>query len=205
MQTGEGWPAESLKHEANNRPLTHDILTALDVLDAEQTVNLEDEHSTVQQGLGKQVNECTKQSNSSLSPEACIPIQPLPTPDDLNISSSDGPVGGLEADPHFACSKNLNSNTLGVDDHLQLLPNSSFSGFEENRSTAIGSHVDIFDDELVKLSTDYFLENGCISIHTVNEANDLSPLDAGTEAWPLLTEPFLGPFYSCHFPSESFV
>ncbi|KAJ5302393.1 Zn(II)2Cys6 transcription factor [Penicillium antarcticum] len=84
IQIGEGWPADPLKHETNNQPLTHDILTALGVLDPEQRVCSKGEHETPQQGLNEHMDECTQRSKTSPGPQGSIHIQPFPMPRDLN-------------------------------------------------------------------------------------------------------------------------
>lgn len=208
MQTGQGWPADPLKHEANRHPLTHDILAALGVLDPDKRLRREEEHGTMQQGLGKHMDECTQPSRFSHSPHNCTPIQPLPMPHDLTVSSPEDQVEGPNTNPELTLSGAQNFDSIGIDDPLQLFPNSSSYTFGEAISTTHGSHVDIFNNDLqMRSPIGYFAENNCISTDTGNDADHLNPpLDARTvEIWPMLTEPFWGPFYSQAFSSESFV
>jgi hypothetical protein len=187
MQTGEGWPADPLKHGANRHPLTHDILTALGVLDPDQRLRRE-EHGAMQQGLGKHVDECTQPSKFSHNPHSCAPIQILPMPHDLTVSLPEDQVEGTNTDPDLTISGAQNFDTTGIDDPLQLFPNSSSYTFGEASSTTHdGSLVDIFNNDFqMKSSISYFSESNCISTDPENDADRLNPpRDARiVETWP---------------------
>ena len=202
LQTGERWSADPLRLGANKHPLTHDILTAIGVLDLEQTVRREPRDGTVQQGWDKHMDECTEQSNIWHSPPECIPIQSLPMPHDVNTSSPEHQGKGQKADPDLTWSGAPDFDTTGIDDHLHLFTNSSFHAFDEGSLTTIGNHVDNPSSVFQKTPIGYFPEDSCISTDAVG----LTPTDAGTvDIWPVLAEPFWEPFYSQSFPSESFL
>jgi hypothetical protein len=208
MQTGEGWPADPLKHGANRHPLTHDILTALGVLDPDRRLRRE-EYGAVQQGFGKHVDECTQPSKFSHNPHSCTPIQLLPMPHDLTVSSPEHQVEGPITDPDLTISGTQKFDTTGIDDPLQLFPNSSSYTFGETSSTTHDdSLVNIFNNDLqMRSSISYFSESNCTSTDSGNDTDCLDPpRDTSiVETWPMWTEPFWGPFHSQDFCSESFV